>query len=148
MKSNCQLVRKVGCFGQLVNPYFTTSHSFTNQQYLAGHLSVGAMWRRAIKSQMNLDHTKSLVDEKNYRVLSLLSGLEVLLVSTKAKTEARGEVNVKAAAAMSVQVGSFADPELAEGTAHFLEVGVPSFYIASLLICIVAYGIYGQQEVS
>lgn len=79
------------------------------------------MWR-PIKSQMNLDHTKSLVDEKNYRVLSLLSGLEVLLVSTKAKSESRGEVNVKAAAAMSVQVGSFADPELAEGTAHFLEV--------------------------
>jgi secreted Zn-dependent insulinase-like peptidase len=61
----------------------------------------------------NLDHTKSTGDEKNYRVISLSSGLEALLISTKQKGERRGDVNAKAAAAMSVQVGSFADPDVA-----------------------------------
>ena len=61
---------------------------------------------------MDLDHTRSEGDEKRYRLLQLASGLECLLVSTKDKCVRRGDGNSKAAAAMSVQVGSFADPDL------------------------------------
>jgi secreted Zn-dependent insulinase-like peptidase len=68
---------------------------------------------------LDLDHTKSTGDEKNYRVISLSSGLEALLISTKQKGERRGDVNAKAAAAMSVQVGSFADPEVAGKYIYF-----------------------------
>ena len=62
---------------------------------------------------IDLDHTRSAGDSKLYRVITLPSGLEVMLISSKLKSEARGETNTKAAAAISVQVGSFADPELA-----------------------------------
>jgi secreted Zn-dependent insulinase-like peptidase len=66
-----------------------------------------------IISSLNLDHTRSAGDVKNYRIICLASALEVLLISTKEKGELRGESNAKAAAAMSVQVGSFADPDVA-----------------------------------
>jgi len=72
---------------------------------------------------MNLDHTRSNNDQKEYRLVTLESGLEVLLVSTEHLAEGKGLDlrDGKAAAAMCVQVGSFADPAEAEGLAHFLE---------------------------
>ena len=60
----------------------------------------------------DLDGSRSGSDEKNYRIVIVEpSGLECLLISTKIRSEKRCETNLKAAAAMSVQVGSFADPQ-------------------------------------
>ena len=71
--------------------------------------------------------TKSLSDLKSYKILNMESGLEVLLVDSSKLAESRKTspddkgTSHKAAAAMFVGVGSFADPEEAEGCAHFLE---------------------------
>ena len=55
---------------------------------------------------------KSVGDLKEYRIVTLDgSHLECLLVSSEKTSE--DKENVKAAAAMSVQVGSFADPTVA-----------------------------------
>lgn len=63
---------------------------------------------------MDLNPTRSAGDEKDYRLLTLDCGLECLLISTRTRCERRGDLEyAKAAAAMSVQVGSFADPEIA-----------------------------------
>ncbi len=61
---------------------------------------------------------KGLSDLKDYRLITLpSSGLEVLMVSSLALAQMRSSQDgddapnaVKAAAAMSVQVGSYADP--------------------------------------
>ena len=55
--------------------------------------------------------------------MTLSSGLEILLVSTEKLVQSKKQPleSAKAAAAMCVQVGSFADPVEAEGLAHFLE---------------------------
>mmetsp|Transcript_11475 Transcript_11475/g.13165 ORF Transcript_11475/g.13165 Transcript_11475/m.13165 type:complete len:1018 (+) Transcript_11475:130-3183(+) len=56
---------------------------------------------------------KSILDERSYRALKLDNDLEVLLINdVKAET---------AAAALSINVGSFSDPEECPGLAHFLE---------------------------
>ena len=52
-------------------------------------------------------------DQREYRTLTLDNGLEVLLVSDVG--------NPRAAAALSVGVGSFQDPKLQQGLAHYLE---------------------------
>lgn len=62
---------------------------------------------------MDLNKSKSPGDEKVYRTVTLSSDLECLLISTKDKCDVRGEVNTVAAAAMAVQVGTFADPDVA-----------------------------------
>ena len=64
-----------------------------------------------------MDLVKSRNDAKEYRLLSLESGLEVMLVST---VHCRVSSN-KAAAAVAVQAGSFADPLEVQGLAHFVE---------------------------
>lgn len=56
---------------------------------------------------------RSPADDREYRHLTLDNGLQVLLVS-----DAEAE---KAAASMSVRIGSFDNPEGREGLAHFLE---------------------------
>ena len=71
--------------------------------------------------------TQSRYDLKSYTLVNLDSGLEVLLVDSSKLAESRRsspydkDSSSKAAAAMFVSVGSFADPVVAEGTAHFLE---------------------------
>jgi nardilysin len=71
--------------------------------------------------------TKSKSDLKEYKILNLDSGLEVLLVDSSKLAESRKNslgakaTSSTAAAAMFVSVGSFADPAEAEGCAHFLE---------------------------
>lgn len=60
---------------------------------------------------------KSASDKKEYQLVTLPSGMEALLVST-AGLPSR---STHAAAACSVQVGSFSDPELVQGLAHFVE---------------------------
>lgn len=71
--------------------------------------------------------TRSRSDLKSYKLVNLDSGLEVLLVDSSKLAESRKnspddkDSSSKAAAAMYVSVGSFADPAVAEGTAHFLE---------------------------
>ena len=71
--------------------------------------------------------TKSSSDLKSYKLINLESGLEVLLIDTSKLAESRQsllddkETSHKAAAAIFVSVGSFADPMEAEGCAHFLE---------------------------
>ena len=62
---------------------------------------------------------KSVGDLKDYRIVTLDgSCLECLLVSSENTSE--GKENVKAAAAMSVQVGSFADPAVAGELVQFI----------------------------
>ena len=56
---------------------------------------------------------KSVSDTRQYRLITLPNKLEALLVSDH-KTE-------KAAAALSVNVGSYSDPPELPGLAHFLE---------------------------
>lgn len=56
---------------------------------------------------------KRLLDEREYRTLTLPNGLRVLLVSDAAAT--------RAAAAVDVHVGSFSDPPQLPGLAHFCE---------------------------
>ena len=69
---------------------------------------------------IDLNPTKSQSDLKTYRLVTLPSGLEVLIISSldlvmsRQHNDSDGEASVapavKAAAAMSVQVGSYADP--------------------------------------
>ena len=100
------------------------------------------------ESDVELNFYKSKSDKKTYRILTLNNGLEILLVSTsivkrnktvaikssssddtiqdhKSTLSTAGaaiqESSMKSAAALTVQVGSFADPEGCEGLAHFLE---------------------------
>jgi nardilysin len=76
---------------------------------------------------LDLTPTRSLSDRKNYRLLQFESGFECLLISSAyllsqhATNSGEAAPELKAAAAMSVQVGSFADPLECEGLAHFLE---------------------------
>ena len=72
---------------------------------------------------MDINAAKSKNDLKEYRLLTLPSGLEVLLVSTEELLKSTGqtEESGKAAASMCVNSGSFCDPSDAEGLAHFLE---------------------------
>ena len=71
--------------------------------------------------------TKSRSDLKSYKLINLDSGLEILLIDASKLAESRKstqddeKISHKAAAAMFVSVGSFADPMEAEGCAHFLE---------------------------
>jgi secreted Zn-dependent insulinase-like peptidase len=64
-----------------------------------------------------LSITQGRGDKKSYRILTMDNGLEALLVSNAAVSE-----DSKAAAALVVQTCFFADPPIAEGCAHFLEV--------------------------
>jgi hypothetical protein len=72
---------------------------------------------------MDLNHMRNAIDAKEYRLIKVFgSNLDCVLISTKEK-------NVKAAAAMAVQVGSFADPFVAGMYMH-----IPfCFYIRSFL---------------
>ena len=93
-------------------------------------------------SSIDFGALKSKSDKKEYNLLTLDNGLEVLLVSTsniKRNTThvqsghdkapatplsphaASLSTSMKSAAALTVQVGSFADPEGCGGLAHFLE---------------------------
>lgn len=76
---------------------------------------------KAINMEDKVGHAKSRSDRKDYRLLTLHSGLEVLLVSTEKLHSVGGDQCTKSSAAMTVQVGSFADPSDCEGLAHFLE---------------------------
>ncbi|CAO1621115.1 unnamed protein product [Jaminaea pallidilutea] len=59
------------------------------------------------------DLEKSLLDDRQYRIVCLSNGLEVLLVHDP-KTD-------KASAAMDIRVGHLSDPEDFQGLAHFCE---------------------------
>lgn len=93
--------------------------------------------------------TKSKSDKKHYALYTVPGvGLEVLLISSLDKY-VRDSANLdvsrmKAAAAMSVQVGSFADPPEAQGCAHFLEVRLYD----ELLEPILRFSIYGKSVTS
>lgn len=56
---------------------------------------------------------KSPTDERDYRLIQLNNGLEVLCIH-----EADAD---QAAAAMSIHAGHFDDPQESQGLAHFLE---------------------------
>lgn len=61
---------------------------------------------------MDITSSRSKSDLKTYRVIRLVSGLEVLLISSLLVAESKkvDPANFKAAAALAVQVGSFFDP--------------------------------------
>lgn len=67
----------------------------------------------SVDSKSNNKILKSPADDRQYRFLTLDNGLKVLLVSDP-KTD-------KAAASLSVEVGSFDSPPQRPGLAHFLE---------------------------
>ncbi len=64
---------------------------------------------------------KSLSDKKEYKLIILSSGLEVLLISSTNRHRDVSAEKQKAAAALCVQAGSFGDDPECEGLAHFLE---------------------------
>ena len=68
-------------------------------------------------ADVNVGARKSDQDPKLYRYLTLPNRLRVLLVRDP-RQEARQR---KAAAALSVGAGSFADPRQVQGLSHFLE---------------------------
>ena len=73
---------------------------------------------------IDLNETRSKSDKKSYRLLKFSSGFEALLISTVHRLTNKGDNELgsqKAAAGMTVQTGSFADPAECEGLAHFLE---------------------------
>jgi insulysin len=75
---------------------------------------------------------KPQTDKKVYRMVTLQSGTKVLLVHTPSSTADSSSTDshkdsqqeLKAAAALAVEVGSYSDPESLEGCAHFLEVRI------------------------
>lgn len=58
---------------------------------------------------------KSSCDKKLYRLIKLSNGLKALLVKNAEKE------NNSAAVALTVDVGSFDDPQEIQGLSHFLE---------------------------
>ena len=116
------------------------------------------------QSDIDVNKYKSRSDRKEYKLLTLTNGLEVLIVSTSQvkrnnkvsqkddhdklipsstahhmsvmspletsksptvsltpSSSLSDSASMKSAAALTVQIGSFADPEGCEGLAHFLE---------------------------
>jgi len=69
---------------------------------------------------MCLDGTSGKADLKKYEVTSFETGFEVLQVSSQKLCESQGATDPLAAVAMCVEVGSFSDPDVAQGIAHFL----------------------------
>ncbi|WP_231896564.1 MULTISPECIES: insulinase family protein [unclassified Halomonas] len=81
---------------------------------------MGSLWLAPAALAANEDDIKDVItphvspyDERDYRVLELENGLNVLLVSDPEAD--------KAAASMNVRVGSAQDPDDLQGLAHFLE---------------------------
>ena len=64
---------------------------------------------------------KSKSDFKEYELITLDNGLECLIVIFKSDKNDKNVDGLRAAAALSVQTGSFADPSDVEGLAHFVE---------------------------
>lgn len=64
---------------------------------------------------------KSPSDRKEYRLIKLPNGLKVLLVRNGELIGEGGSRNNSAAVALSVDVGSFDDPQKIQGLSHFLE---------------------------
>lgn len=83
-------------------------------------IAMSSLWLAPAALAANEDDIKNVItphvspyDERDYRVLELENGLNVLLVS-----DAEAD---KAAASMNVRVGSAQDPDDLQGLAHFLE---------------------------
>ncbi|SES06428.1 Secreted Zn-dependent peptidases, insulinase-like [Vreelandella subterranea] len=83
-------------------------------------MAMGSLWLAPAALAADEDDIKEVVtphvspyDERDYRVLELENGLNVLLVSDDEAD--------KAAASMNVRVGSAQDPDDLQGLAHFLE---------------------------
>lgn len=77
---------------------------------------------------------RSKADLKQYKIIHLPCQLEVLLISSLELVKSRGVVEcgqAKAAAAMSVQVGSFADPSDARSCYNYYFI---AFRFDTLLI--------------
>ena len=79
-------------------------------------------------SRTSLNPYKGLSDWKEYELITLQNGLRVMLVSMKELLlQSHSDIsNVKAAAALAMQAGSFEDPAILPGCAHFLEVSGPA----------------------
>ncbi|MCW4150217.1 insulinase family protein [Halomonas sp. 18H] len=83
-------------------------------------MAMGSLWFAPTALAADEEDIKDVItphvspyDERDYRVLELENGLNVLLVSDDEAD--------KAAASMNVQVGSAQDPDDLQGLAHFLE---------------------------
>ena len=72
-------------------------------------------------SKENLTEHRGRTDLKEYQLCQYESGFEVLLVSTKHLVKKQKCENPLSAVGLCVGVGSFSDPQEAEGIAHFLE---------------------------
>jgi Secreted/periplasmic Zn-dependent peptidases, insulinase-like len=83
-------------------------------------MAMGSLWFAPTALAADEENIKGVItphvspyDERDYRVLELENGLNVLLVSDDEAD--------KAAASMNVRVGSAQDPDDLQGLAHFLE---------------------------
>ena len=76
-------------------------------------------------SMIDLNSSRPKTDIKDYKLAVLPGGMKVLLVSSLAKSKAdSGDGKAgrnRAAASMTVNVGTFSDPPEVEGLAHYLE---------------------------
>lgn len=63
----------------------------------------GLSLETAVTSVIDLNPSRPLIDKKDYKLASFSNGLEVLLISTNGRRD-------RAAASMTVNVGSFSDP--------------------------------------
>lgn len=70
---------------------------------------------------VDLSHTRGTSDQKEYAYIRLGGKLEAMLISTSLLESKLGSSSEQmAAASVCVNVGSFADPQDAQGLAHFL----------------------------
>lgn len=71
-------------------------------------------------SKIDLNSCRGKADIKDYEITTFCSGFEVLRISSQKLCESQGATDPLAAVSMCVEVGSFSDPDIAQGLAHFL----------------------------
>jgi len=69
-------------------------------------------------SSVSLDAFKSANDKRLYRLVTLPNSMQALLIESVSNSS---EISMKAAACLTVGIGSFADPPQFQGLAHYLE---------------------------
>jgi hypothetical protein len=85
---------------------------------------------------MCLNGTRGKADIKDYEIACFESGFEVLQISSEKLCKLQGAADPLAAVAMCVEVGSFSDPDIAQGLAHFLGKNI-AYHIQLLVMLVI-----------
>ncbi|CAO1620783.1 unnamed protein product [Sympodiomycopsis kandeliae] len=99
--------------GAALDPLHSLPPGFEIKDHLPSTSSSSAATESAPYALFTKDLERSLLDDRQYRILYLANGLEVLLIHDP-DTD-------KASAAMDVKVGHLSDPKDFQGLAHFCE---------------------------